>query len=54
MAKWHQNLFVLNERVTLSNRGRYGLFSMVPVGATNISSIKVNSDSVNIAPKTPS
>ena len=46
MAKRLENLFVLNERVAMLGRWRHGFFSMIPVGATNVGSIKINFDQV--------
>ncbi|RDB27290.1 Phosphatidylserine decarboxylase proenzyme 1, mitochondrial [Hypsizygus marmoreus] len=56
MAKRLENLFVLNERVALLGRWRHGFFSMIPVGATNVGSIKINFDqalSTNVRGRPP-
>ena len=56
MARRIANLFVLNERVALLGRWKYGFFSMVPVGATNVGSILLNFDRdlrTNVRGRTP-
>ncbi|QSL65256.1 hypothetical protein MERGE_002565 [Pneumocystis wakefieldiae] len=43
-AKRITNLFILNERVVLLGQYRYGFMSMIPVGATNVGSIRIDFD----------
>ncbi|KAL2313618.1 Phosphatidylserine decarboxylase proenzyme 1, mitochondrial [Schizosaccharomyces pombe] len=44
MARRLGNLFILNERVALMGRYKYGFMSMIPVGATNVGSIRIKFD----------
>nr|CAG4644769.1 EOG090X05NI [Leptodora kindtii] len=44
IAKWVAGLFSLNERAVYAGKWRHGFFSMTPVGATNVGSIRVYSD----------
>ncbi len=41
MMRWVKNLFCLNERIIMSGNWEHGEFVMVTVGATNVSSIRL-------------
>jgi phosphatidylserine decarboxylase len=47
IVKWLKGLLSLNERVVYYGEWKYGFFSMTPVGATNVGSIKVYIDDVS-------
>lgn len=48
VARWLQGLFNYNERVVYYGEWKYGFFSMTPVGATNVGSIRVYMDEVSL------
>ncbi|PVU95445.1 hypothetical protein BB559_002734 [Furculomyces boomerangus] len=54
VAKKLRNLFILNERVCLLGNWKHGFMAYVPIGATNVGSIKLNFDpelETNLHPK---
>jgi len=46
LARWLQGLFSMNERVLYAGSWKHGFFSMTPVGATCVGSIKMYCDMV--------
>lgn len=46
IANWIPGLFNINERVVYIGNWKYGFFSMIAVGATNVGSIKVYFDKI--------
>lgn len=53
-VSWFPNVFSVNERVAYMGSWKYGFFSMAPVGATNVGSMKIYFDNVSSAPLPPS
>lgn len=51
MMKWVRNLICLNERTVLGGTWRHGAFAMIPVGATNVSSIELEPKANTSAPR---
>ena len=47
-AKLFRGLFTLNERVLLKGEWDYGLFTFTAIGAFNVGSIFLQSDSVSL------
>lgn len=48
IVNWVRGLFAINERVVYFGKWRHGFFSMTPVGATNVGSIRVYGDEVRV------
>lgn len=48
-VSWFPNVFSVNERVAYMGSWKYGFFSMAPVGATNVGSMKIYFDNVSSA-----
>lgn len=47
MMKWVKGLLCLNQRTILSGHWAHGRFTMIPVGATNVSSIVIDKEGPN-------